>query len=110
MCVKTGRFPKTSVVRSIPEAPQRGRLSYPGEARPGGAVGRGLAKRWRRDAGFGDLDYARTMRWVIPGMTLAALGFQTILNGWFVSILGMGRRSVGGRAASGRSSGSGADA
>ena len=65
--------------------------------------------QWR-DAGFGDLDYARTMRWVIPGVTLAALGFQTILNGWFVSILGMGRRSVGGRAASGRSGGSGADA
>jgi hypothetical protein len=48
--------------------------------------------QWR-DVGFGDLDYARTMRWVIPGVTLAALGFQTILNGWFVSILGMGRRS-----------------
>jgi hypothetical protein len=47
--------------------------------------------QWR-DTGFGDLDYARTMRWVIPGVTLAALGFQTILNGWFVSILGMSRR------------------
>jgi len=47
--------------------------------------------QWR-DAAFGDLDYARTMRWVIPGVTLAALGFQTILNGWFVSILGMRRR------------------
>jgi hypothetical protein len=32
------------------------------------------------------------MRWVIPGVTLAALGFQTILSGWFVSILGMSRR------------------
>ena len=32
------------------------------------------------------------MRWVIPGVTLAALGFQTILSGFFVSILGMGRR------------------
>ena len=39
-----------------------------------------------------ELDYARTMRWVVPGVTLAALGFQTILNGWFVSILGMRRR------------------
>jgi hypothetical protein len=48
--------------------------------------------QWR-DVGFGDLDYARTMRWVIPGVTLAALGFQTVLNGWFVSILGMARRS-----------------
>jgi hypothetical protein len=49
------------------------------------------ANRWRL-AGFGDLDYAATMRWVIPGVTLAALGFQTILSGFFVSILGMRRR------------------
>ena len=42
--------------------------------------------------GFGSLDYGRTMPWVIPGVTLAALGFQTILSGWFVSILGMARR------------------
>ncbi len=45
-----------------------------------------------RSAGYGDLDYAETMRWVIPGVTLAALGFQTLLSSFFVSILGMGRR------------------
>jgi glycosyltransferase involved in cell wall biosynthesis len=49
------------------------------------------AAQWRQ-VGFGPLDYGQTMRWVIPGVTLAALGFQTILSGWFVSILGMGRR------------------
>ncbi len=38
---------------------------------------------------FGQLNYSRTMRWVIPGMTLTALGFQTILSSFFVSILGM---------------------
>src|SRR5262249_39495965 len=38
---------------------------------------------------FRQLDYARTMRWVIPGATLTALGFQTILSSFFVSILGM---------------------
>lgn len=38
---------------------------------------------------FGQLDYSQTMRWVIPGATLTALGFQTILSGFFVSILGM---------------------
>jgi glycosyltransferase involved in cell wall biosynthesis len=43
-------------------------------------------------AGFGPLDYARTMRLVVPGVTLAALGFQTILWSFFVSILGMRRR------------------
>ena len=40
---------------------------------------------------FGHLDYAVTMRWVIPGVTLTALGFQTILWSFFVSILGMRR-------------------
>jgi len=47
--------------------------------------------QWRL-AGFGRLDYAHTMRWVIPGATLTALGFQTILSSFFVSILGMHRR------------------
>ncbi|HEX3800406.1 MAG TPA: glycosyltransferase family 2 protein [Verrucomicrobiae bacterium] len=41
---------------------------------------------------FGHLEYSRTMRLVIPGMTLTALGFQTILSSFFVSILGMKRR------------------
>ena len=48
------------------------------------------ARQWQLE-GFGPLDYAQTMRWVIPGVTLAAVGFQTILSGWFVSILGMNR-------------------
>jgi glycosyltransferase involved in cell wall biosynthesis len=41
---------------------------------------------------FGHLDYADTMRLVVPGVTLTALGFQTILSSFFVSILGMRRR------------------
>jgi hypothetical protein len=47
--------------------------------------------QWRL-ADFGNLDYARSMRFVIPGVTLTALGFQTILASFFVSILGMRRR------------------
>ena len=47
--------------------------------------------QWRV-AGFGPLDYSRTMRWVIPGATLTALGFQTLLSSFFVSILGMHRK------------------
>jgi glycosyltransferase involved in cell wall biosynthesis len=47
--------------------------------------------QWQ-SAGFGDLDYARTMRLVIPGVTLTALGFQTVLSSFFASILGMRRR------------------
>ena len=46
---------------------------------------------WRA-TGFGALDYAKTMRLVVPGATLTALGFQTVLSSFFVSILGMKRR------------------
>lgn len=41
--------------------------------------------------GFGSLDYPSTMRIVIPGVTLTALGVQTIFSSFFVSILGMYR-------------------
>jgi glycosyltransferase involved in cell wall biosynthesis len=55
-------------------------------------VGAGLiaaaAEQWRV-ANFGALDYATTMRWVIPGVTLAALGCQTVLSSFFLSILRM---------------------
>jgi glycosyltransferase involved in cell wall biosynthesis len=47
--------------------------------------------QWRQHE-FGTLDYAHTMRWVIPGATLTMLGFQTILSSFFVSILGLRRR------------------
>ena len=47
--------------------------------------------RWRA-GGFGDLDYASTMRLVVPGVTLAALGFQTGLSSFFVSVLALRRR------------------
>jgi glycosyltransferase involved in cell wall biosynthesis len=46
--------------------------------------------QWYR-VDFGHLDYAQTMRWVIPGATLIALGFQTILSSFFVSILGLSK-------------------
>lgn len=58
-------------------------------------IGLGLlmvaVNNWRL-ADFGQLDYAQTMRLVVPGATLTALGFQTILSSFFVSILGMRRR------------------
>jgi glycosyltransferase involved in cell wall biosynthesis len=46
---------------------------------------------WRR-AGWGQLDYTEVMRIVIPGATLTALGFQTVLFSFFMSILGMKRK------------------
>jgi glycosyltransferase involved in cell wall biosynthesis len=52
----------------------------------------GVAVLQWKSAHFGRLDYAVTMRWVIPGATLTALGFQTVLSSFFVSILGMKRR------------------
>jgi glycosyltransferase involved in cell wall biosynthesis len=45
-----------------------------------------------RSTGFGPLPYATTMRWVIPGVTLTAVGVQTLLSSFFMSILGMARR------------------
>jgi glycosyltransferase involved in cell wall biosynthesis len=45
---------------------------------------------WLTD--FGHLNYARTMRLVVPGATLVALGFQTVFSSFFVSILGMRRK------------------
>jgi glycosyltransferase involved in cell wall biosynthesis len=47
--------------------------------------------QWRA-VNFGHLDYAHTMRLVIPGAALTAIGFQTILSIFFLSILRMRRR------------------
>jgi glycosyltransferase involved in cell wall biosynthesis len=43
---------------------------------------------WLRD--FGSLDYTSTMRLVVPGVTLTALGFQTLLSSFFLSVLSLG--------------------
>ena len=51
----------------------------------------GAVHQWA-SVDFGALNYAHTMRWVIPGVTLTALGFQTILSSFFGSLLGMRRR------------------
>ncbi len=45
-----------------------------------------------RVVNFGHLDYARTMRFVIPGATLTTLGMQTFFSSFFVSIISMRRR------------------
>jgi glycosyltransferase involved in cell wall biosynthesis len=47
--------------------------------------------QWRM-TNFGHLDYAYTMRWVIPGVTITALGFQTVLASFFLSVLRLHRR------------------
>jgi len=40
----------------------------------------------------GPLDFETTMRWMIPGGTLAAIGLQTMFASCFMSILGMRRK------------------
>ncbi len=46
---------------------------------------------WRENQ-YGAMDYQAAMRRVIPGVTMTAIGFQTVLSGAFMSILGMYRR------------------
>ena len=41
-------------------------------------------------SGLGNLNYATTMRWVIPGATLTAMGFQTVLASFMISLIALG--------------------
>jgi glycosyltransferase involved in cell wall biosynthesis len=41
---------------------------------------------------FGNLDYTSTMRLVVPGVMLVALGFQTMFSSFLLSVLAMKRR------------------
>ena len=86
----------------LPEDPRMNRLFAVVDLERGlivGAVGIlsgfalliGAILQWRA-VHFGPLDYSVTMRWVIPGVLLAALGVQTVLSSFFCSILGMQRR------------------
>ena len=43
---------------------------------------------WRA-GGFGPLDYAHTLRFVIPGVTLVALAAQVVFSSFMVSILSL---------------------
>ena len=47
-------------------------------------------KEWAA-VNYGPLDYSHTMRLVIPGVTLAAIGFQTVLSSFFMSVLAIKR-------------------
>jgi glycosyltransferase involved in cell wall biosynthesis len=58
----------------------------------GGIVPLVLAFLYWRSVGYGALDYPTTLRWVIPGVTATAVGFQTVLSSFFMSILGLARR------------------
>ena len=42
--------------------------------------------------GFGDLEATRTLRLVVPSVTLMILGAQGIMSSFFLSVLGLRRR------------------
>jgi len=44
------------------------------------------------NGGFGELEYSRTMRLVVPGVTLVAIGFQTAMASLMAGVLRMQRR------------------
>ena len=76
-------FRRIDLERGLIEAPDRAAL---------GVFLLGVSvMRWR-SVGYGPLDYASTMRIVVPGVTLALLGYQTVLSSFFLSILGLRRR------------------
>ncbi len=70
---------------------ERGLMLGVAAALVGGVMLLSAVNEWRvRD--FGRLDYANTMRTVVPGVTMAVLGYQTILGCFFTSLLTMRRR------------------
>ncbi len=70
---------------------ERGLLAGATAMLAGFALLAGAISQWWA-VNFGPLDYGHTMRWVIPGVTLTTLGFQTVLSSFFLSVLGMKRR------------------
>ena len=70
---------------------ETGLLFATGSCLLGSALLLAAVNDWRL-AGFGRLDYAHTMRWVSPGATLVAIGVQTALASFLVSLLAMQRR------------------
>jgi hypothetical protein len=55
-----------------------------------GLIGMILWQWWQH--GFGPLDYATTMRWVIPGVTLIALAAQAIFGSFVITLVSLDRR------------------
>jgi hypothetical protein len=70
---------------------ERGLLLGLATALLGGIMLVAAVNEWRV-RNFGRLNYAETMRVVVPGVTLAVLGYQTILSCLFLSLLSMRRR------------------
>ncbi|QDU58994.1 glycosyltransferase family 2 protein [Aeoliella mucimassa] len=102
--VQLALFAKTFAIseRLVPESPkmrwfrqvatlERGLVSGLALA-AGGTALIGVAFASWQAVDFGALDYATTMRWVIPGVTAVALGCQTMFASFFLSVLRMARK------------------
>ena len=70
---------------------ERGLIAGAAAAAFGAVLLLAAINQWRIQD-FGRLNYADTMRLVVPGVTLFVLGFQTVLGCFFLSLLGLGRR------------------
>lgn len=93
LAAREGFLPETKLLGSLREtlSLERGLLVGSAVLLIGVSLLLAAVAQWQA-AGFGRLDYAHTMRWVIPGVTLTALGFQTVLASFFVAVLGWYRR------------------
>jgi hypothetical protein len=56
-------------------------------------IGSVIFQWWQAD--FGKLVYPKTMRLVVPGVTLVAIGFQTVMAALMAGVLKMHRREDG---------------
>jgi len=84
--------PDPRVARMVKLLPlPRGILLGLSAAAVGGVMLMAAVNDWRLHD-FGRLNYADTMRVVVPGVTLAVLGYQTILSCFFLNLLNMKRR------------------
>jgi glycosyltransferase involved in cell wall biosynthesis len=92
--ITEGLLPEDPLIRRIVERPRR--LEWAllvGLLLVAGGIGLSVYAlvKWN-EAGFGPLNYADTLRIVIPGATLIACGFQTALSALFLGVLGLQRR------------------
>jgi hypothetical protein len=91
--VAAGLLPECRKVRGLLGAftLERGLLGGAAAMLAGAALlGAAVWEWWRVD--FGPLDSRQTLRWVIPGVMLTTLGFQTLLASFFLSVLSLRRR------------------
>jgi glycosyltransferase involved in cell wall biosynthesis len=91
--VSEGLLPRRGMVASLLESStlERGLLVGSGLALAGAVLlGAAVFQWWT--AGFGDLDYPRVLRLVIPGTLLTALGAQAVFASFFLALLGIHRR------------------